>query len=177
MKVKSLRLAVIVSLISLLMGSGAWGAASEYELKAAFVYNFAKFVGWPPQALSPAADTIVLGVLAQDPERAAFEALQGKMVQGRTLVVKKCTVSELKNCQLVFISAAASRWLGQAMDAVRDLPVLTLTDEVDSVAYKGIINLITSGGKVRFQVDEGKARRLGLKISSQLLQLALCVYE
>jgi hypothetical protein len=86
-------------------------------------------------------------------------------------------VGELKNCQLVFISAAASRWLGQAMNAVRDLPVLTVTDEVDSMANKGIINLVTSGGKVRFQVDEGKARRLGLKISSQLLQLALCVYE
>jgi hypothetical protein len=177
MKVKSLRLAVIVSLISLLMGSGAWGAASEYELKAAFVYNFAKFVEWPPQALSPTRDSIVLGVLAQDPEREAFKSLQGKMVQGRTLLVKTCTVSELKDCQMIFISAAADRWLGQALSAVRDLPVLTVTDEVEGQANRGIINLVTSGGKVRFQVDAGKARRLGFKISSQLLQLALSVYE
>ena len=177
MKVKSLWSAVIVSLIFLLMGSRAWGAASEYELKAAFVYNFAKFVEWPPQALSPGANSLILGVLDQDPEREAFDALQGKMVQGRTLVVKKCTVSELKSCQMVFISAEASRWLAQALSAVRDLPILTVTDEVEGVANMGIINLVTSGGKVRFQVDARKARRLGFKISSQLLQLALSVYE
>jgi hypothetical protein len=177
MKVKSLRLALLSALIFLLAGSGAWGAAMEYELKAAFVYNFAKFVEWPPQALSPTGDSLVLGVLAQDPEKDAFEALQGKMVQGRTLVVKKCTVSELKDCQMVFISAAASRWLGPALSAVRDRPVLTVTDEVEGVANQGIINLVTSGGKVRFQVDARQARRLGFKISSQLLQLALCVYD
>jgi hypothetical protein len=177
MKVKCLQLAVSVSLIFLLMGSGAWGAAPEYELKAAFVYNFAKFVEWPPQALSPTADSLILGVLAQDPEREAFEALQGKMVQGRTLVVKKCTVGELKNCQMVFISAEAGRWLAQAMNAVRDLPILTVTDEVEGLANMGIINLVTSGGKVRFQVDARKAQRLGFKISSQLLQLAISLYE
>jgi hypothetical protein len=177
MKVNGMRLAVIVSLIFLLMGSRAWGAATEYELKAAFVYNFAKFVEWPPQALAPTADCITLGVLAQDPEREDFEALQGKMVQGRTLVVKKCTVGELKNCQMVFISAEAGNWLVQALSAVRDLPILTVTDEVENLANKGIINLVTSGGKVRFQIDARKARRLGFKISSQLLQLAVSVYE
>ncbi len=177
MKVKSFRFAIVPFLIFLLAGSLAWGAASEYELKAAFVYNFAKFVEWPPQALSPSADSIVLGVLAQDPEREAFEALQGKMVQGRTLIVKKCTVSELKQCQIVFISAEAGRWLGQALSAVRDLPVLTVTDEGEGAADRGIINLVTSGGKVRFQVDARQARRLEIKISSQLLQLALNVYE
>jgi hypothetical protein len=177
MKVKSLRVAVIVSLVFLLMGSRAWGAASEYELKAAFVYNFAKFVEWPPRAFSPAADSLILGVLAQDPEREAFEALQGRMVQSRTLIVKKCTVNELKNCQMIFISAAASRWLAQAMGAVRDLPILTVTDEVEGPANRGIINLVTSGGKVRFQVDARKAQSLGFKVSSQLLNLALSVYE
>ena len=177
MKVKSFRFAIVSALIFLLAGSLAWGAASEYELKAAFVYNFAKFMEWPPQALSPTGDNIILGILAQDPEREAFEALQGKKVQGRTLVVKKCTVAELKDCQVVFISAGASRWLAQALNAVRDLPVLTVTDEVEGAANQGIINLVTSGGKVRFQVDARKARRLGLKISSQLLQLALRVYE
>jgi hypothetical protein len=177
MKVRNFRLAVVLALIFLLGGSGAWAAAPEYDLKAAFVYNFAKFVEWPPQAINSAGDCITLGVLTQDPEREAFEALQGKMVQGRTLIVKKCTVSELKDCQLVFISAAASRWLGQALSALRDLPVLTVTDEVEGLANQGIINLVTSGGKVRFQVDARKARRLGFKISSQLLQLALSVNE
>jgi YfiR/HmsC-like len=177
MKGKSIRLAAVSALIFLLGGSWAWGATSEYELKAAFVYNFAKFMEWPSGALKPAADHIILGVLAQDPEKEAFEALQGKMVQGRTLVVKKCTVSELKDCQMIFISAAASRWLGQALSAVRDLPVLTVTDEVESAASRGIINLVTSGGKVRFQVNARQARQLGFKISSQLLQLALCVYD
>ena len=70
-----------------------------------------------------------------------------------------------------------SMFLAQAMSAVRDLPILTVTDEVEGVANMGIINLVTSSGKVRFQVDARKARRLGFKISSQLLQLALSVYE
>lgn len=177
MKAKNLRQAVVMALVFLLVGSGAWGSAPEYDLKAAFVYNFAKFVEWPPQALSPTGGTITLGILAQDPEREAFETLQGKMVQGRTLMVKKCTVSELKDCQLIFISARASRWLGQALSAVRDLPVLTVTDEVEGPANQGVINLVTSGGKVRFQVNARQARLLGFKISSQLLQLALCVND
>jgi hypothetical protein len=177
MKLKNWRLPVLVALIFLMGGRGAWGAAPEYELKVAFVYNFAKFVEWPPQALSPTADSLVLGILAQDPEGAAFGTLQGKMVQGRTLVVKKCSISELKNCQMVFISAGAGRWLGQALSAVRDLPVLTVTDEGEGTANRGIINLVTSGGKVRFQVNNRQARLVGLKISSQLLDLAASVSE
>ena len=177
MKAKTFRFALLFALCFLLAGSLAWGAAPEYELKAAFVYNFAKFVVWPSQAFNPAENTITLGVLAQDPEREALEALQGKTIQGRTLVVKECTVGELKNCQMIFISATASRWLGQALSAVRDLPVLTVTDDAEGMANRGIINLVTSGGKVRFQVNAREARRQGFKISSQLLQLAVNVYD
>lgn len=172
------RLLTAGMVLTILWGAGlARCAAPEYELKAAFVYNFAKFVEWPPGALSPTENRLVLGILAQDPERQAFEALAGRKVQNRTLVVQKGGVSELKNCQLVFISAGASRFLGQVLGALRDLPVLTITDEVEDRGSQGIINLVTSGGRVRFQVDMRQARRLGFKISSQLLKLAIYVND
>jgi hypothetical protein len=177
MKRRGLRLAAVMALFVLLAVSLVGAAVPEYELKAAFVYNFAKFVEWPPQALSPASDTLILGVLVQDPESPAFEALQGKKVQGRTLVVKRCRLSELKEVHLVFISAGVSRYLGPALEEIRGLPILTITDEVEGSGPHGIINLVTTGGKVRFQVDAVQARRLGFRISSQLLRLALSVTE
>lgn len=166
-------------IMALLLLSGRWGwaAAPEYELKAAFVYNFAKFVEWPPRVLDSTSDTIILGLLEQDPERAAFEALQGKTVQGRTLIVKSCSINQLKGCHLVFISTGANRFLPSALEALQNLPVLTVTDEVEPAALQGIINLVTQGGKVRFQVNAAKARSLGIKISSHLLQLAVTVTE
>jgi|UniRef100_A0A7C5ELL7 hypothetical protein len=177
MKVQNWWRALAVALLCLLGSGPAGGAVPEYELKAAFVYNFAKFVAWPPGALKPESEFLILGILDEDPEQAAFDALTGKKAQGRTLLVQKGKMADLKKCHLVFVSAGAHHLLKQALDTLQGLPVLTVTDEVEDPSGQGIINLVTSGGRVRFQVNVRQARRLGFKISSQLLQLAVHVNE
>jgi hypothetical protein len=149
--------------------------ASASQVKAAFLYNFAKFVEWPPAAFAAAPGNITLGILEREPMAAALEALQGKEVQGRKLVVKRCrNLEELKNSQIFFASAAGKPGLREIMAALRGLPVLTVTDEVDDFARLGvIINLTRLDDKIRFGIDMPNAKRCGLKISSQLLKLAL----
>jgi len=149
--------------------------ASASQVKAAFLYNFAKFVEWPPGAFATNSAVITLGILEREPLAAAVEALQGKEVQGRKLVVKRCRhVEELKKCQIFFASAAENPGLVGIMAALKGLPVLTVTDELDDFArLGGIINLTRLEDKIRFHIDVHNAERCGLKISSQLLKLAL----
>jgi len=149
--------------------------ANASQVKAAFLYNFAKFVEWPPGAFAANPDVITLGILEREPMAAAVEALQGKEVQGRKLVVKRCrSHEELKKCQVFFASAGEKPALVESMAALKGLPVLTVTDGVDDFArLGGIINLTRLEDKIRFHIDVNNAERCGLKISSQLLKLAI----
>ena len=149
--------------------------ASESQVKAAFLYNFTKFVEWPSGAFTANPDTITLGILEREPLAPALEALQGKEVQGRKLVVKRCRHhEELQKCQIFFASAAEKPRLREIMGALQGLPVLTVTDEVDDFArLGGMINLTRLDDKIRFHIDVNNAAKSGLKISSQLLKLAI----
>lgn len=149
--------------------------ASASQVKAAFLYNFTKFVEWPSSAFIVNPDTITLGILEREPLAPALEALQGKEVQGRKLVVKRCRHhEELKKCQIFFASAAGNPGLVEIMAALKGLPILTVTDEVDDFArLGGMINLTRLDDKIRFHIDVNNAERSGLQISSQLLKLAI----
>ncbi len=149
--------------------------ATASQVKAAFLYNFAKFVEWPPGAFAAAPAVITLGILEREPLAAAVEGLQGKEVQGRKLVVKRCrNLEELKKCQIFFASAARNPGLQEIMAALKGLPVLTVTDEMNDFGrLGGIINLTHLDDKIRFHIDVNNAEKSGLKISSQLLKLAI----
>jgi hypothetical protein len=173
-----LTLLLVVCWLCVSPGAGTPVAAQEAsasQVKAAFLYNFAKFVEWPPGAFASNPDVITLGILEREPWAAALEALQGKEVQGRKLVVKRClNLEELKKCQIFFASAAEKPGLVQIMAALQGLPILTVTDEVDDFARLGvIINLTRVDDKIRFGIDAHNAEICGLKISSQLLKLAI----
>jgi len=148
---------------------------SASQVKAAFLYNFAKFVDWPPGAFATNPAVITLGILEREPIAASVEALQGKEVQGRKLVVKRCRdLEELKKCQIFFASASEKPELAQIMAGLKGRPVLIVTDEVDDFArLGGIVNLTRLNDKIRFHIDINNAEKSGLKISSQLLKLAI----
>lgn len=147
------------------------------QVKAAFLFNFAKFVEWPPGTFANDQAAIILGFLERDPLAAALETLQGKVVHGRRLEIKRCRGPEdLKRCQIFFASASERAGLPQILGSLRNYPVLTVTDEVDNFAkLGGIINLIIVGDKIHFEICVDNARQSGLKISSQLLKLAKLV--
>src|SRR5258706_3362070 len=108
-------LALPVVLITLCLGFSASTHAAEnltlreYEIKAAYLYNFIKYIDWPAQAFPPDSQTITIGVIGENPFGPALATLNGKMVKDRKVVVKEgTTVKDLADCQVVFISASES---------------------------------------------------------------------
>ncbi|MBT8341066.1 MAG: YfiR family protein [Desulfatitalea sp.] len=156
--------------------SGKAAPVSEYRVKAAFVYNFAKFVEWPTGALPPAP--FVIGILGQDPFGMEIEVLDGKTLRNRDLVViRSDTVEELMNSDVLFISASMKGRLTQVMERLNHRPVLTVSDSPGFAQGGVMINLYTQANKIRFEINPRIAERAGLKISSHLLRLARIVAE
>ena len=152
----------------------AHGAAfSEYELKAAFVYNFASFADWPPQA-APGMSVCVIG---QDPFGRALDALEGKVVKGQSLTVRRLsTIAEARTCRVLFISASEANNLPRLLDAVKDLPVLTVADMEDAAHQGVIIGLAIEKQRIVFEINVAAARHANIVLSSRLLSLARNVY-
>lgn len=173
-------LIIVIFLLILLVGQTPSARAQQADqVKAAFLFNFVKFIEWPPGTFANDQAAIILGFPERDPLAGALEALQGKVVQGRRLEIRRCRIPEdARRCQIFFASASERAGLPQILGSLRNSPVLTVTDEVDNFAkLGGIINLIVAEDKIRFEISLNNARRSGLKISSQLLKLAIKVEE
>lgn len=148
---------------------------TEYDVKAAFLYNFAKFVEWPEASL-PTDGTFVLGVLGSDPFGRALEELDGRTVLGRRIVVRRYEREEdAAACQILFISSSEEERLPAILAALLRKPVLTVSDG-DGWAERGvIINFKTRQSKIRFEINLERAEMSRLRMSSQLLKLASLV--
>jgi hypothetical protein len=157
-----------------LRGETAW--QREYEIKAAYLYNFINYVDWPENAFPAPGGTITIGIVGQNPFGDALGPLNGKQVKGRTLAVKQITdPKDLDQCQIVFISSSEKQRLTELLDKLKDSRVLTVS-EIDGFAQQGgIINFFSEHNKVRFEINPDAAHRLGLNISSELLKLAKLV--
>lgn len=164
-------------LFLLLPGGGtnlfAQATSKEYQIKAAFLFNFMQFVEWPPTVFKDANDPFRIGVLGQDPFNAALEdTVQGETISNHKIIVEHAMqVDDLKNCQLIFISKSEKKHVTEILSALDDKPVLTVS-EIEGFAERGGgINFYLEGNKVRFEVNPDAARHDGLKVSSQLLSL------
>jgi hypothetical protein len=152
---------------------------SEYQVKAVFLYNFAKFVEWPPEAFADASAPVILGIIGDDPFGAVLDrTIKGKTVNGRALLVKRAKqVRDLKGCHIVFISASERERLAQILEALSRSSVLTIGETERFVHLGGIINFIIEANKVHFEINVDVARRAQLKISSKLLTLAKLIRD
>ena len=148
----------------------------EYEIKAAYIYNFINYIDWPENAFPPAGGTITIGVVGDTPFGAALAVLNGKQVKGRTVALKQIVdIKDLDRCQIVFINSSEKARLPELLEKLKDSRALTVS-EIDGFAQQGgIINFISEHNKVRFEINPDAARRLGLNISSELLKLAKVV--
>lgn len=160
-----------------LVVSAAPAPSREYQIKAVFLYNFVQFVEWPESAFSDARAPLRIGVLGEDPFGPALdEAVRGETVRARRLEVKRGRrLAELADCQMVFFAAPEAWQISAHLDLLRDHPVLTVGDSADFARRGGVIAFYPEGKKVRFEINAGRARRLGLKISSELLELGRAV--
>ena len=147
---------------------------SEYQIKAAFLFNFAKFVQWPPAAFAEPTSPIVFGVLGDNPfHEDLARTIQNKRIDEHPLVIREFhALSEAKNCHILFISASEKSRLPEIMAALKGAGVLTVSETDDFIESGGMINFVQAGTKLRFQINQESAVKAGLKISSKLLILA-----
>ena len=164
----------LIWLLALGGGRAQESAPTEYQLKAAFLLNFAKFVEWPPAAFAEATSPIVLGVLGNNPFGDVLErTVQDKAINSRSVLVKPFRSSvESTNCQILFISTSEKARLPEILASLRGASVLTVGEMDGFTEAGGIINFVRQGNKIRFQINESAAKKAGLKISSKLLSLA-----
>ena len=147
---------------------------SEYQVKAAFLYNFVKFVEWPATAATQEGP-IEICVLGKDPFGGALDrVVEGKTVNDRALVIRHIgDIAAARACQVLFVSTSEAGRVSEITQAVRGWNVLTVS-EIDRFSERGgIINFLMEGQRVRFRINPKMAASAGLKISSKLLQLAV----
>jgi hypothetical protein len=161
-----------------LAGSGDARAAQtgERELKAAFLYNFAKFVDWPPAAFPEPATPVILCVLGDDAIGASLErVVKGETLNDRRLVVRRLRdPQEVRDCHVLFVSPA-EKHISQLLASLREAGVLTVGDGNDFLDQGGMIRFFLEQNRVRFDINLDAAERSRLKLSSKLLRLARAV--
>lgn len=167
---------LVLAALVLAASAPAQDAPTEYEVKAAFLYNFAKFVEWPPDAWAGAEGPLVIGVLGDDRFGDDVGAVvRGRKVGNRDLIVKKLRVNQRVASHVLFISASESRRLPEILRTLAERGVLTVSDAEDFTRHGGIIGFREQAGRLRFEINPAAAHRVGLKLSSKLLQLATVV--
>jgi len=151
--------------------------SKEYQVKAAFLFNFAQFVEWPPAAFADAAAPFCIGILGDDPFGTALDqTLQGETIHNRKLIVERSRrVEDLKDCQIIFISKSEKGRVFEILSQLNARPALTVSEVEGFTRRGGGINFYREGNRVRFEINPGAAQREGLKISSQLLSLGKIV--
>ena len=146
----------------------------EYELKAAFLYNFVKFVEWPPEAFAGARSPLTICVYGEDPFGASLDGVvRGESLGERSLLVQRPeTLEELRDCHVLFVSHSERQRMPEILARVEGAPVLTVGDTDGFLRAGGMINFVLEENKVRFLINQAAAERSGLRISSKLLRLA-----
>jgi len=148
---------------------------SDYQVKAAFLFNFGKFVEWPASAFTNARSPLVIGVLGGDPSHGDL----GRVIADRQIGLRRVEVREIQSpsdwpgCQMLFMTSALS--LSQVREALKDLngaSVLTVGEADGFCEAGGMINFVIENRQVHFEINNGAALAANLKISSKLVILA-----
>jgi YfiR/HmsC-like len=147
---------------------------TEYQLKAAFIYNFPKFIEWPSSAGADPKTPIVIGILGKDPFGSEIEAvLSGKTANQRHFVIRRFfNFREVSGCQILFVSSSEKDNLKQVFAAVSGFGVLTVGESDRFAEAGGVIQWGLVDGKVRLTINLPMAERAGLRMSANLLRLA-----
>ena len=170
---------IAVTAVAAILGGAVAPSPSEYQIKAAFLYNFAKFVDWPAKALPGASTSITLCILGEDPFGTDLEQiLDGKTVNGKSIVIKRFRgIRGLEGCHILFISSSERHHLPEILGALRGASMLTVGETERFAKLGGIINFTIEENKVRFEINVDAAERAGLKISSRLLKLGKVIWD
>ncbi|MBY0474118.1 MAG: YfiR family protein [Nitrosomonas sp.] len=147
---------------------------TEYRMKVAFLYNFAAYTEWPDRHIQ----NLNLCIYDENPFGEYLQHIQQKKINNEEIVIKHVrNIDDLTNCQMIFITRSAIGNLDHVINLLNGKPILTVAD-TPGTASKGIVlNMAVKEGKVTFEANIAKAKRSGLKLSSQLLRFASEIYQ
>jgi hypothetical protein len=173
-------LKVLIILLVLLIVPPIAGAQSrpmdEYRVKAAFLYNFARFIEWPPEVFPDPTVSFTICVLGRDPfGRVLDNEIAGRKIDGRSVAVRRITdARRAAGCAILFVSSS-ERKRALAAIALCQPGILTV-GEVDNETSDGmVVNFTLEGSNIRFEINPEAAEQERLRISSRLLSLATIV--
>lgn len=175
-RIHNLALSLIVPVILGFPGLQAQGTkVGEYEVKAAYLYNFGRFVEWPTKG--GRGESFSVCVLGKDPFGTALDAtVAGEVIADSHVVVKRLSrIQNLEDCRILFISSSEESQLREVLTTLDKLAVLTVSDLPQFLRRGGMMQFVLDGNRVRFEVNVTSVERSGLTLSSQLLKLAMNV--
>jgi hypothetical protein len=151
--------------------------ASEYEVKAAYLYKLGQYVDWPAQSFPAPDSPVTLCVIGEDP----FGPLLEKSVAGERFgthpiaISRMATASRGAGCNIAYFGGSAQQGTAEGLAQLQGAPVLTITDADRKGEGTGIIHFVIKANRVRFDIDDQAAAQNGLQISAKLLSLASSV--
>ena len=175
MKQITLKFAIFLSLglVSLIPASSLADNISEYTIKAAFIYNFARFTEWPDES-----DELRVCIYGDDPFGTAIDKLSGERIKGRTIeVVRTKSINDVKSCHIAFLNIIPPerRLFTRALRSIQGASVLTISDAEGVIDFGVMIGLRIDNDKVAFDVNHTVAKASNIGISAKLLRLAKVV--
>jgi len=146
---------------------------AEYAVKAAFLYNFTRFVEWPESAFRTAESPLVIGVWDTNVFGPELIAIEQRQVHSRPISVLQCrSDDDFARCHVLFLNCPNRKQVRDALTAVSGKPVLTVGETGDFTGLGGGVSFYASGSRIRFEISSEVCGRAGLKVSSKLLQLS-----
>lgn len=169
MELDVLKRILAIVLVGGVLAPLAWPASREYEIKAAFIYNFLRYIEWPSNK-----SAYTVGILGEDPFDGGLEQFQRKPLAGKTISVRAIkTAKEARGLDVVFISSTEADKLDGTLAALKGTPVLTISDLPSFVDHGGQIGFTAERNRIRFIVNTEALAAADLKASSNLLKLAI----
>jgi hypothetical protein len=150
---------------------------TDYDVKAAYLYNFGRFVEWPAKSTTSRAEHFTVCVLGQDPFGPTLDStLAGETIAGRVVVAKRISsAQEADGCRIIFLSPAEGGHLKKIVAELDKKAILTVSDMPQFVQLGGMIQFVLEDKKIRFEVNLTATQRAGLILSSELLKVAAAV--
>lgn len=176
MAIVRLLLAALLTVSSIQLLAQSRSPATEHEVKAAYLYQFGRYVEWPSDQGRPSS-SFVICVLGQDPFGVALDEIaKGKIISGQQVAIKRILgPSELQDCRILFVSRSEDDRLPAILKALEGKTVLTVGEGTQFTRRGGMVAFTSEDRKVRFVVNLAAAEAAKLRLSSQLLRLAVSV--
>ena len=161
----------------LLFAGGPQKELSEYELKAGFLYNFAKYVDWPEDAFDNPSAPFVVGIVGRDPfGEALARALRGKQLEGRSFRIERFgTPADIGRCHVLFVPRAEAARTAEVLKAVEGKPVLTVGEDGAFPRAGGMVAVLVKNERAALEINREASERAGLVLDARLLRVATLV--